>query len=254
MLHNSAHGLPVAVAGASGYAGGELLRLRRGASRSRRRRGHRARQRRPARRRPAPATCARSPDLVFAETDARGASPVPTSSSSRCRTAPSARAGPAARSRRSGSSTSARTTGCRRRSARALLRRRAPRRPGRTACPSCPDSARAIAAVARVANTGCHAVAAILAAAPLIAAGLAEPDDVVVVSASGTSGAGRAAPPHLLGSEVMGDLTGYKVGRAPPRPRDQAGGGHPQPDHDAGARADAARASSPRSACGPSAR
>jgi N-acetyl-gamma-glutamyl-phosphate reductase len=33
-----------------------------------------------------------------------------------------------------------------------------------------------------------------------------------VVSASGTSGAGRAAQPHLLGSEVMGDLTGYKVG------------------------------------------
>ena len=69
-----------------------------------------------------------------------------------------------------------------------------------------------IAASARVANTGCHAVAAILAAAPLIAAGVAEPDDVVVVSASGTSGAGRAASPHLLGSEVMGDLTGYRVG------------------------------------------
>jgi N-acetyl-gamma-glutamyl-phosphate reductase len=34
----------------------------------------------------------------------------------------------------------------------------------------------------------------------------------VVVSASGTSGAGRAAQPHLLGSEVMGDLSAYKVG------------------------------------------
>ncbi|MGH3646826.1 MAG: Asd/ArgC dimerization domain-containing protein, partial [Micromonosporaceae bacterium] len=43
--------------------------------------------------------------------------------------------------------------------------------------------------------------------------GLASPDDVVVVAASGTSGAGRSAKPHLLGSEVMGDLTGYKVGR-----------------------------------------
>jgi N-acetyl-gamma-glutamyl-phosphate reductase len=63
-----------------------------------------------------------------------------------------------------------------------------------------------------VANTGCHAVAAILAAAPLIAAGAASADDVVVVSASGTSGAGRSALPHLLGSEVMGDLSGYKVG------------------------------------------
>jgi N-acetyl-gamma-glutamyl-phosphate reductase len=69
-----------------------------------------------------------------------------------------------------------------------------------------------IAAASRVANTGCHAVAAILAIAPLLAAGLADPEDVVVTSASGTSGAGKAALPHLLGSEVMGDLTGYKVG------------------------------------------
>ena len=63
-----------------------------------------------------------------------------------------------------------------------------------------------------MANTGCHAVAAVLAIAPLVAAGLAEPDDIVITSASGTSGAGKAALPHLLGSEVMGDLTGYKVG------------------------------------------
>jgi N-acetyl-gamma-glutamyl-phosphate reductase len=39
-----------------------------------------------------------------------------------------------------------------------------------------------------------------------------EPDDIVVVAASGTSGAGRGAKPSLLGSEVMGDLTPYKVG------------------------------------------
>src|SRR5207253_5837143 len=64
----------------------------------------------------------------------------------------------------------------------------------------------------RVANTGCHAVAAILGIAPLVAAGVADPEDVVVTSASGTSGAGKAALAHLLGSEVMGDLTGYKVG------------------------------------------
>ncbi len=69
-----------------------------------------------------------------------------------------------------------------------------------------------IGASDRVANTGCYAAATILAAAPLIAAGVAEPDDVVVVAASGTSGAGRAAKPHLLGTEVMGDLSPYKVG------------------------------------------
>jgi N-acetyl-gamma-glutamyl-phosphate reductase len=78
--------------------------------------------------------------------------------------------------------------------------------------PELPGQRAAIASAGRVANTGCHAVAVILAAAPLIAAGVAAPDDVVVVSASGTSGAGRAALPHLLGSEVMGDLSGYRVG------------------------------------------
>jgi N-acetyl-gamma-glutamyl-phosphate reductase len=64
----------------------------------------------------------------------------------------------------------------------------------------------------RVANTGCYAVAITVALAPLIASGMADPDDVVVVAASGTSGAGRSAKPNLLGSEVMGDLSGYRVG------------------------------------------
>ena len=72
-------------------------------------------------------------------------------------------------------------------------------------------------------NTGCYAAAITLALAPLIAAGAASPADVVVVAASGTSGAGRAAKPHLLASEVMGDLSPYKVGRPPARPGDQAG-------------------------------
>src|SRR5689334_7230108 len=78
--------------------------------------------------------------------------------------------------------------------------------------PELPGQRELIAASTRVANTGCHAVTAILAIAPLLAAGVAEPDDIVVTSASGTSGAGRAAQPHLLGSEVMGDLSAYKVG------------------------------------------
>jgi N-acetyl-gamma-glutamyl-phosphate reductase len=69
-----------------------------------------------------------------------------------------------------------------------------------------------IAASTRVANTGCYAVTTILALAPLIAAGIADPDDVVVVAASGTSGAGRSAKQHLLGSEVMGSMSPYKVG------------------------------------------
>lgn len=78
--------------------------------------------------------------------------------------------------------------------------------------PELPGQRAAIADARRVANTGCYAVTTILALAPLIAAGLAAPDDVVVAAASGTSGAGRAPKAHLLGSEVMGDLSAYKVG------------------------------------------
>jgi len=78
--------------------------------------------------------------------------------------------------------------------------------------PELPGQRAAIAASDRVANTGCYAVAITLALAPLLASGLGEAEDVVVVAASGTSGAGRAARAHLLGSEVMGDLSGYRVG------------------------------------------
>jgi len=78
--------------------------------------------------------------------------------------------------------------------------------------PELPGQRDRIAASSRVANTGCYAVAVIVALAPLVAAGLVQPDDVVVVAASGTSGAGRSAKAHLLGSEVMSDLSPYKVG------------------------------------------
>jgi N-acetyl-gamma-glutamyl-phosphate reductase len=78
--------------------------------------------------------------------------------------------------------------------------------------PELPGQRAAIAGAGRVAATGCYAVATTLALAPLLAAGTVSPDDVVVVAASGTSGAGRSAKGHLLGSEVMGDLSPYKVG------------------------------------------
>jgi N-acetyl-gamma-glutamyl-phosphate reductase len=78
--------------------------------------------------------------------------------------------------------------------------------------PELPGQRELIAGSTRVANTGCYAAAISLALAPLIATGLADPDDVVVVAASGTSGAGRAAKANLLGTEVMGDLSPYKVG------------------------------------------
>jgi N-acetyl-gamma-glutamyl-phosphate reductase len=79
--------------------------------------------------------------------------------------------------------------------------------------PELPGQRARIASSHRVAATGCYVAATALALAPLIAAGLADPDDVVVVAASGTSGAGRSPLPHLLASQVMGDVSAYKVGQ-----------------------------------------
>jgi N-acetyl-gamma-glutamyl-phosphate reductase len=78
--------------------------------------------------------------------------------------------------------------------------------------PELPGQRERIAASDRVANTGCYAATSTLALAPLLRSGIASPDDVVVVAASGTSGAGRSLKPHLLASEVMGELSPYKVG------------------------------------------
>jgi N-acetyl-gamma-glutamyl-phosphate reductase len=78
--------------------------------------------------------------------------------------------------------------------------------------PELPGQRAAIAASDRVAGPGCYATAITLALAPLIAAGAVAPSDVVVVAASGTSGAGKGLKPHLLASEVMGDLSPYRVG------------------------------------------
>ena len=63
----------------------------------------------------------------------------------------------------------------------------------------------------RIAVPGCYPTVSTLALAPAVAAALVAPD-VVVVAASGTSGAGKAPKPHLLGSEVMGSATAYGVG------------------------------------------
>jgi N-acetyl-gamma-glutamyl-phosphate reductase len=78
--------------------------------------------------------------------------------------------------------------------------------------PELPGARARIAASHRVANPGCYVTAITLALAPLLLAGVAEADDLVVVAASGTSGAGRAPKPSLLGTEVMGSMSAYKVG------------------------------------------
>ncbi len=78
--------------------------------------------------------------------------------------------------------------------------------------PELPGARPRITASSRVASPGCHATAAILALAPLLARGLAEPRDIVITSASGTSGAGRSPARHLLATEIMGSMSPYQVG------------------------------------------
>src|SRR5919112_939882 len=56
----------------------------------------------------------------------------------------------------------------------------------------------------RIAVPGCYPTVSTLALAPAVAAGIADPGDIVVVAASGTSGAGKAPKPHLLGSGGVG--------------------------------------------------
>ncbi|WP_170981034.1 N-acetyl-gamma-glutamyl-phosphate reductase [Mycolicibacterium sp. CR10] len=63
----------------------------------------------------------------------------------------------------------------------------------------------------RVAVPGCYPTAALLALWPALAEGLIEPA-VTVVAVSGTSGAGRAAKVDLLGSEVIGSARAYNIG------------------------------------------
>ena len=81
-----------------------------------------------------------------------------------------------------------------------------------TGLPELPGARGLIQAAERVAVPGCYATAAIVALAPLAAAGLIEPDDIVIVAASGTSGAGRTLRQDLLGSEVMGAVSAYQAG------------------------------------------
>jgi N-acetyl-gamma-glutamyl-phosphate reductase len=81
-----------------------------------------------------------------------------------------------------------------------------------TGLPELPGARQQVRAATRVAVPGCYATAAIVALAPLLAAGLIEPQDIVIVAASGTSGAGRVPKPELLGSEVMGAVSAYQAG------------------------------------------
>lgn len=70
----------------------------------------------------------------------------------------------------------------------------------------------ALVGTSRIAAPGCNASTVALSLAPGIAAGVIEAGDIVSVLAVGPSGAGKAAKTHLLGAELMGTANPYAVG------------------------------------------
>jgi len=76
--------------------------------------------------------------------------------------------------------------------------------------PELPGHRDALREARRIAVPGCYPTAAVLALFPAVAADLVDPA-VTVVAVSGTSGAGRAAKVDLLGSEVIGSARAYNI-------------------------------------------
>ncbi|MBM7506407.1 N-acetyl-gamma-glutamyl-phosphate reductase [Nocardioides salarius] len=77
--------------------------------------------------------------------------------------------------------------------------------------PELPGRREELRGARRIAVPGCYPTISTLSLAPAVAAGIIEPN-VSVVAVSGTSGAGKAAKAHLLGSEIMGNASAYGVG------------------------------------------
>ena len=69
-----------------------------------------------------------------------------------------------------------------------------------------------LAKTRRIAAPGCNASTVALSLAPGIRAGVIDDQDIVSVLAVGPSGAGRALKAHLLGSEILGSANPYAVG------------------------------------------
>ena len=76
--------------------------------------------------------------------------------------------------------------------------------------PELPGHREQIAAARRIAVPGCFPTGATLAALPAVATGLVHPN-LNVVSVTGVSGAGKKANVDLLGSETMGSLKAYNT-------------------------------------------
>lgn len=77
--------------------------------------------------------------------------------------------------------------------------------------PELPGQRASLAGTRRIAVPGCFPTISTLTIMPAVAAGLVEPD-ITIVAPTGASGAGKALKLHLLGSEVMGQASAYGVG------------------------------------------
>ena len=75
--------------------------------------------------------------------------------------------------------------------------------------PELPGGREALDGARRIAVPGCHVTTVTLALLPALAEGLADAEDLTAVSVTGVSGAGKAPKPHLIGSETMGSAAPY---------------------------------------------
>ncbi len=69
-----------------------------------------------------------------------------------------------------------------------------------------------LAGARRIAVPGCNVTAVTLGLQPGVKAGVVEPTDLVAVLANGYSGAGKSLRTHLLASEALGSASPYAVG------------------------------------------
>lgn len=78
--------------------------------------------------------------------------------------------------------------------------------------PELPGNRELLATTRRIAVPGCYPTTATLALLPALTHGLVDGRDVTIAAASGSSGAGKAPKANLLGSELFGSASAYGVG------------------------------------------
>ena len=78
--------------------------------------------------------------------------------------------------------------------------------------PELPGARDQLAGAKRIAVPGCYVTCVTLTLMPALLAGLIDGHDITVAAASGTSGAGRGLKRNLLGSELFGSMNAYGVG------------------------------------------